>query len=276
MFVVVDIILAAFHTKNMHKTLTATGLIFLLVISFASKVVAASEEGLSIGVANNVPINGKVENGDIISISSKGYSLSSIPYDPSVVGVVTTNPALSLSTEGAGSNTYPVVNSGNLEITVTNANGNIKEGDLITTSELEGVGMKATKNGFVVGTALRDFSSSKKGELARLPISLNLHYSYNKGSTTVSSLKDILSLSILASYESPSAVFKYVVAGIVVTLSCLIGFISFGRAANTGLEALGRNPLAGRMIQIGIIFNVIITLAIVFAGIAVAVVIIRL
>jgi F0F1-type ATP synthase membrane subunit c/vacuolar-type H+-ATPase subunit K len=62
----------------------------------------------------------------------------------------------------------------------------------------------------------------------------------------------------------------------VVILSFILGFISFGRIANTGVEALGRNPLAGKMIQFGIFLNVLITISIVIAGFALAYFVLRL
>ena len=64
-------------------------------------------------------------------------------------------------------------------------------------------------------------------------------------------------------------------AGIVVLLSFVLGIFSFGRVANTGVEALGRNPLAGRMIQLGIVVNALITVAIIGAGMFIAYVIVR-
>jgi F0F1-type ATP synthase membrane subunit c/vacuolar-type H+-ATPase subunit K len=63
---------------------------------------------------------------------------------------------------------------------------------------------------------------------------------------------------------------------IVVLGSMILGFLSFGRAAAKGVEALGRNPAASRIIHLGIIFNVAIVVAIALAGLAVAFLILRL
>jgi F0F1-type ATP synthase membrane subunit c/vacuolar-type H+-ATPase subunit K len=56
----------------------------------------------------------------------------------------------------------------------------------------------------------------------------------------------------------------------------VLGYFSFGRAAAKGVEALGRNPSASRVIHMGIIFNVAIVVAIALAGLGVAFLIIRL
>lgn len=236
----------------------------------------AQEQGLSIGIANHVPIaSSEVKNGDIITSSNEGYVLSSKPYDPLVIGVVSLNPAVSLDIEGDEANSYPVISAGNVEVNVSSVNGNIEEGDLITSSSIPGVGMKATKAGYILGQALDKFTADKEGEIGKINIALNLRYSYSNANTQTS-LADIFNLSLLATYESPSAVFKYLVAGIVIVLAFVLGVVSFGRVANTGVEALGRNPLAGKMIQFGIIFNVLITISIIAAGFGMAYLIIRL
>ena len=46
--------------------------------------------------------------------------------------------------------------------------------------------------------------------------------------------------------------------------------LGIGILVGKGLEAIGRNPLAGRMIQVGMIINVLITALIMAAGLGVA------
>lgn len=260
----------------MPRILSVIGLFCVLGLAFVFPVFSQQSQNVSLGIANYVPIKGdNIKNGDIISSSEGGYILSKIPYDPLVIGVVSTNPAVSLNIEGSDKDTYPVVSSGNVEINVTTQNGNIKSGDLITSSNTPGAGMKAKQTGYILGRALDDFTSGNKNEVGKINIALNLRYSFSSQNTPTS-LKDLLSLSVLATYESPSAVFKYIVAGVVILLSFILGVVSFGRVANTGVEALGRNPLAGKMIQFGIVLNVLITLSIIAAGFGMAYLIIRL
>lgn len=263
----------------MPKILSAVGFFCVLLVAFSSDAIAQtpkSNENISLGIANYVEIQGEnIKDGDIISSSENNYLLSNTPYDPLVIGVVSTKPAVSLNITGSDESTYPVVSAGNVLVNVTSVNGNIKEGDLIASSSIPGAGMKATQTGYIIGRALDPYSSSDKKAIGSINLALNLHYSFSSAKTQ-SSLTDILNLSMLATYESPSAVFKYVVAGFVILLSFILGVLSFGRVANTGLEALGRNPLAGKMIQLGIIFNVLITISIIVAGFGMAYLIIRL
>ena len=260
----------------MPRFLPVIGLFFVWLASTVSPVFADKTQNISLGVANYVPVQGKnIKNGDIVSFTNKGYFLTSTPYDPLVIGIVALNPAVSLSIQDDKNSNYPIVSSGNVELNVSSFNGNIKEGDLITSSSAKGVGMKADKSGYVIGTAIDAYSSKDKKAIGKINISLNLHYSYST-SRTISSLKDIFNLSLLATYETPSAVFKYAVAGTIILLSFLLGVLSFGRVANTGIKALGRNPLAGKMIQFGILVNVLISIAIIIAGFGMAYLIIRL
>lgn len=260
----------------MPRFLLIVGFVLMWILIQSVHPVNAAKN-LSLGIANYLPVQGtNIKDGDLVSFTSKGYFLSKTSYDAFVIGVITTNPAVSLSIENSNSSdNYPVSAAGNVSMNVTSMNGNIKSGDLITSSSISGIGMKATQNGYVVGTATGSYSSADKKAIGKVNVSLNLHYAYS-GSKTAGSLKDILNLSLLATYESPSAVFKYVVAGFVIVLSALLGFLSFGRAANTGVEALGRNPLAGKLIELGIFLNVGITIAIIAAGLAIAIFIIRL
>ena len=48
------------------------------------------------------------------------------------------------------------------------------------------------------------------------------------------------------------------------------GFIYFGKMSKTGVEAIGRNPLAGKQIQFNVILHLAVTVAIVLAGLAMA------
>jgi hypothetical protein len=251
-------------------------IIFAFCLFFTLGTKAFADGDVSLGIANYLPVQGSnIKNGDIVSFTNKGYFLSKTAYDSTVIGIVTTNPAVSLNIKNGSKNNYPVASSGTVIVNVSTQNGTIKKGDIITTSEIPGVGMKAEKSGFVLGNAMEAFSSSNPKEIGQISVALNLHYAYSN-STSANSIKDIFNLSLNSASNSPSAFFKYLIAGIVIILSFILGFLSFGRVANTGVEALGRNPMASKMIQLGIALNVFITIAIIGAGFAMAFLIIRL
>lgn len=263
--------------QSLRKSVLFSLFLFLFfTLVLPSKIIA---QEISLGIANYFQIPDKnVKDGSIVSSSLKGYYLSNVPYDSAMVGVVTTNPAVAINLEES-KQAYPVISSGNVQVLVSSINGDIKKDDPITSSQVAGVGMKASKTGFAIGTALDGYSSKNTKAVGKINISMNLHYSFAKlsdGQGARANLRDIANLSMLATYESPIAVFKYVVAAVVILLSFVLGFLSFGRVARSGIEALGRNPLAGRMIQFGIFLNVLITIAIIISGIAIAYFVLRL
>lgn len=237
-----------------------------LLFPFAVQKVFA-EDISSVGIATYMPITQNVEDGDIISTSPQGYGLSTKSYDSQVIGIVAKKPAIALKTDTEQGG-IPVVNVGTALVKVMGTNGNIKKGDYLTTSDKKGVGMKATRSGYVLGQALEDVTFKNKSDITLMAINLNLHFFQTKA-TVNDSITQIFSISQLAAYEEPLTVFKYVVSAGILILSFAFGFLIFSRAINSGIQALGRNPLAGRMIQLSIIFNVVLVIIIIMSAIAI-------
>lgn len=229
----------------------------------------------TLGVAHMVDVKDKnVKNGIVLAAGSQGAVATTIPYDSQVLGVVSRDAAIIINSKNTD-NGVPVISTGTVYVYVSSLEGNIKRGDLVTSSVIPGVAVKATKEGYVLGTAAEDYSNSNKKVSDKIAVSLDLHY-FNSKPTFPGTLSDIFKLVLTPTKEGPSALFKYIMAAIVVLGSMILGFLSFGRAAAKGVEALGRNPAASRIIHLGIIFNVAIVVAIALAGLGVAFLILRL
>jgi hypothetical protein len=69
---------------------------------------------------------------------------------------------------------------------------------------------------------------------------------------------------------APLESLRYLLAFIIAIVSFGLGFLYFGRVIKTGVEAIGRNPLASRTIQATIFVNIVITIVIVGTGLALA------
>jgi len=113
-------------------------------------------------VAEWFPAADDVGIGDIVSIDPENnvrVVKSSKAYDPMVAGIVSTDPYLFVGPEKEGSK--PVALSGRVPTNVSLVNGEIERGDLITTSSIPGVGMKATEPGAIVGIALESLSDGE-------------------------------------------------------------------------------------------------------------------
>jgi len=122
-----------------------------------------------------------VEAGDVVVVDtdSDGVILrrSSQAYDRKVVGVVSSAPAMILSSENlelnsggrpAESSSAPVALSGRVLCKVSLENGPIAHGDLLTASSSAGHAMRADKNnsfGTIIGKALEPFPNTNTGEV---------------------------------------------------------------------------------------------------------------
>lgn len=90
-------------------------------------------------------------------------------YDKGIAGVISgaggINPGLSLSQEGVVEDGQPVALTGRVYVKASAANGSIQPGDLLTSSDIPGYAMKATKRkksfGAVIGKAM---SALEEGE----------------------------------------------------------------------------------------------------------------
>ncbi len=238
-------------------------------------VFAQAAEGLgTLGIARLMVVADKnVKDGSVISSAKdkKGARLTDVAYDPQVVGIVARDAGILIETQNDG---VPVISTGTVYILVSAKNGAIKKGDLITSSTIPGVAVKADKDGYVIGTALED-ADTDPNHVDKIAADINLHY-FNSKPVFPGTLTDILKIVLLPTREGPTAIFKYIVAAIVLIASIVLGFMSFGRTAAKGVEALGRNPAAGKIIHLGIIFNVAIVIVIILAGLTVAFLILRL
>ncbi len=247
------------------KSLLIITLGLLLLSGLLPNIVFAQEGQLGVGMGLQVSISDKVEEGDIISSTSTGYGVARIPYDTAIYGVVSFNPALALST--TDKNIAYVLSSGQTTVKVNTDAGAIKRGDLITTSDVPGVGERATRNGFVLGNALADYSNTKS--VGKIMVNISPHFA-NTTPDFRANLLTSLRTAGNAAFLSPLEALRYLAAAIVAILSFTIGFTFFGRVAQKGVEAVGRNPLAGRLIEFSVILNIGLTAVIIFVGLAIS------
>ena len=228
-------------------------------------------QAISSGVAIYIDIYDKnVKQGSIISFSNKNYHLSKSPYDPTAFAVVTDNPSVALENESANSATnHAILSEGKIYVLITTANGNIQKGDLITTSSIPGVAQKATADGYVVGTALENYDSSNPKAVGLVLTSLNFGY-FTQPSSSTTNLMSTIKQAFINPYLGPAGLIRYIAAALVVLISFGVGIGYFGRIITTGVEALGRNPLASKVIMISIVLNLVMMLTIMLVGIAIA------
>jgi hypothetical protein len=256
--------------------------LFIITLSATSFLFpVAAQSGPGAGIAEYVTIEDTdLQSGDIVVVEDKRYRRSTKPYDFKMVGVHVGTPAVGVN-YNERSTTKAIISTGIGRVRVNGENGPVKKGDFVTSSSTPGVGMRAADRGYVLGTALEDFAPANPADERPLSVALNVSYINNPAAGSAigkatTNLRDILTLSSVAVYESPSVVFKYLVAAIVMIIAFLLGFFTFTRVATNSITAIGRNPMAGRLINLAILMNVGLTVAVIAGGVAVAYLIIKI
>ena len=110
-----------------------------------------------------------IGTGDVVVLDTNlksGVKKSTKGYDESLIGVVSSNPALVMgSVDDDEASGVPVALSGRVPVKVNTDGGEIKVGDPLTSSSTPGVAMKATKAGVIIGTAMSDFNGEGTGQV---------------------------------------------------------------------------------------------------------------
>lgn len=212
------------------------------------------------GIGTQAPIeDADAEEGDIISFIGGKYRISAESMDDHMFGVVSGGSVLALGNhqEGEGAN---VVFAGKAFVRVSTINGEIRAGDFISSSLIPGIGAKVDGYGQVLGMALADYRETDHEKIGKIPVSINIG----------------VNTPLTRFAAKPAETLRYFMAFLIGFSSVITGFIYFGKVTRSGVEALGRNPLAARLIQFGIFLNLLLTFGIMLVGGVIAYVIIVL
>jgi F0F1-type ATP synthase membrane subunit c/vacuolar-type H+-ATPase subunit K len=220
------------------------------------------------GIATEINYSSDIRNeGTIVCSTTDGFVPCSIEYDPSIHGVITQNPSAAFETDDP--DVVLITSNGTALVRVTAANGNISEGSLITSSTSEGVGQFADRNGYVVGTALESYEPANQNDQGTILVAINIHPAAGLAGPR-SNLIEVLRQGTAAPLFEPLDSLRYFLAALMVIAGFAIGFIYFGRVGKSGVEAVGRNPLASRAIQLSVLMHVIVTIVIILIGLFIA------
>jgi hypothetical protein len=204
--------------------------------------------------------------GDILAKSKEGLIRAKIPGDPNIFGVVVDSATIILHKKTPDS--LLVATEGEVLVRVTNKAGEIKKGDFITSSDIPGVGQKMVQSGTALGRALENFNESE----GTILVNLNIQYVSLPGGIEKPRLSDFFQL-VVRNLERPEnfpIVLRYIFALLIAAGSFLFGFFFSIRAMQRGVEAIGRNPLAKRSIQLAVILNLIGVIILTLAGLGIA------
>jgi len=216
--------------------------------------------------------NGAIVAGALVSIKQDGshaVELATIDSVGHLAGVVDQSPLVSIS---GTAKEVQVVLSGTTSILVSDINGAIKGGDKITASPIAGVGMLATADSQIVGTAQASLKMQKTQEITdkkggkhtihigQIPLQVGVAYYQVPGSNFLPPFIQSIANSVAG---RPVSLIRVLLC----TVLLLLGFISVAMliytSVRSAMTSLGRNPLAARAIrkglyQVGIVSVVVV------------------
>jgi hypothetical protein len=207
-----------------------------------------------------------------------------------LVGVVV-EAASSLLTLSSGDQEVQVATTGKAPVLVSTINGDIKTGDKITTSPLEGVGMKATTSGKVLGIAQGDFNAASEGALSRdvadkknenhkvavgkVPVEVSVAY-YVVGTGDENSLiPPLLQKLTNAIAGKKVSVIRIILSFLLLLLVLIVDGIFVYGSVRSSIISIGRNPLSQASIRKSLIQVAVIALAILLASVGAIYLILR-
>ena len=151
------------------------GAVRLTIYDSGEITIGGTINGKKMDLAENYYSDAELEPGDVVSFdpSEDRIVLSSQPVEHFVCGVISTAPGFVLNSDSAGQSGkwYPVALAGRVPCKVTDENGPIRRGDLLTSSSSPGYAMKAQpilvngeyifSAGTVIGKSLGNFESGQ-------------------------------------------------------------------------------------------------------------------
>lgn len=213
-------------------------------------------------------------SGDIMIYQDGEFKRATEAYSPNLFGVLEADPIIVQQT-GTG---QPITTNGTANVNVTSSNGTIKAGDYITSSTNPGKGQKADRDGPVLGKALADLD----GE-GQIPVEVYIQNTGDVGAGSgggaANRFFNTIDAILQKNLESQEASFKliqYILAALVFLGSIIFSFLSFTRSIPKSIEAIGRNPLAKRSIQVSIIITSVLTIFVTLLGVIASLMILRL
>ncbi len=115
--------------------------------------------------AEEFSVSSELEAGTVVVMDNNGYKSvksSTSAYDNTVIGIVSDNPSI-IAGRVDSEKKVIVAMIGVVSVKVSDVNGSIRKGDLLTTSNISGYAMKSSefKPGTVIGKALENLNAKK-------------------------------------------------------------------------------------------------------------------
>jgi hypothetical protein len=208
-------------------------------------------------ISQSFNTDGPLPVGYLVSLKG-GTTDAVIPAAPSnvdgLIGVIITSDNSLLSVSNGLKNQVQVATSGTVPVLVSDINGEVKRGDHITASPLDGVGMKATGNVRIVGISQSDVAGAtkqtykdKSGQehsvmIGQVPSLVSVAYYFKEPDKTLIP-SAIQNLANALAGKTVSTLPILISAGIFLVMLIVVVSIIYSMIRSS-IISVGRNPMA--------------------------------
>ncbi len=155
-------------------------------------IYAANTTVQAADLAENYVSAQTLEPGDVVIPESlqnnQAVVKSTTSYQSQVIGIISTKPGFTLNSDAAPDadhpNVYPLALQGRVPVKVTTSNGAIKAGDPLTSSNIPGVAMKATRPGQIIARALESYDNTDPNAIGKVMSFVNISYQVPQSQVT--------------------------------------------------------------------------------------------
>lgn len=268
--------------SNTIRWKLVAGVAPLLLLMGASLVVGFPSESLANQFATGYRAEATLPAGMMVSVVDEDERL----VEPANQGNIDDLLGVVISGEDAvfrvtsGDDDVQVVTSGLTEVLVTDTNGEISEGDYVTASSINGIGMRSDQDhARVLGRAQSDFhdpatrrvetedGEAREVNVARIPIVIHVggNPEVIQEDTPLPGFVQGLANELAGEPVAPA---RIMIALIVITGGIIGATMLLYGAVSSTIIAIGRNPLSDTSIYAGLLRMVLIALAIISFSVA--------
>jgi hypothetical protein len=231
--------------------------ILLLASNIALPVAALAATGDNI--SRSFSTSSDLEPGSIVATSASDATeveLASTENQSRLTGVVVAQDS-SIVAVDPDNTMVQVASSGQVQVLVSDVNGDIKSGDKIAISPFAGVGMKALVNGHIVGQAVTDFANEDEAAIERTTrdkngdsrtikvgyVAVNLALGYD-GTVSDEEKASGLQAFVRSLTGRTISTPRIIVSIIIMVLTVIVIAVLVYAAIYGSIISIGRNPLA--------------------------------
>jgi hypothetical protein len=255
--------LSTYQQKHLIAWLLPPLAVFALVFFGLSPAQGESTAAISQGFKTT---DASLVTGALVSMtagSQNSVELSNTERANRLIGILGDNPLIEL---GNNDKEARVVTSGTTQALVSDINGDVKTGDRITPSPINGVGMRATASSMSVGTAQADLASvtattkvvnDKNGQpqsvkIGGIPIQISVAY-YIAPENENAFMPPFLQSTANYIADKDVSPVRILVSMIILTFGFASIVILMYSSIRSSIISIGRNPLSESAVRKGLL-----------------------